>query len=96
MAHYDVHFSCGHTERKELFGPTKGREDRIKYWEQYGICTACWREQQDISNSIDCDEVTMSYREYKTSYPTCKTKSGSYNGTTKTIVVYVPKKSAGE
>lgn len=96
MAKYDVHFSCGHTERKELFGPTEGRRQKIAYWEERGICTQCWREQQDIEASIDCDEITMSYREYKTSYAECKTKSGSYDGKAKTIVVYVPKSAVGE
>ncbi len=96
MAHYDVTFSCGHTERKELFGPTDARRQKIAFWEKRGICTQCWREQQDIEAGIDCDEVTMTYREYKTSYPDCKTKSGSYDGAKKTIIVYVPRKAAGE
>lgn len=90
MAKYDVNFSCGHTERKELFGPTWKREKQIKYWEQYGVCTDCWHEQKNIENSIGCKEIEMHYGEYKRNYPNCKTKQGSYNGTTKTIVVYVP------
>lgn len=96
MAHYDVTFSCGHTERKELFGPTKDRERRIKYWEECGICTECWREQKAMEDSIGCNEIEMHYGEYKEKHPKCKTKPGSYNGATKTIVVYVPKKAAGE
>ena len=96
MAHYDVTFSCGHTERKELFGPCDARRQKIAYWEERGICTACWREQQNIEASIDCEEVVMLYREYKQNFPTCKTKSGSYDGKNKTIVVYVPKRAAGE
>jgi hypothetical protein len=44
-----------------------------------------------MEDSIGCDEVEMHYREYKEKYPKCKTKPGSYNGTTKTIVVYIPK-----
>lgn len=32
----------------------------------------------------------MSYKDYKTDYPNCKTKAGSYDGEKKTIVVFVP------
>lgn len=92
MAKYEVKFSCGHVETKELFGKTTERYKRIEYWEKFGICSCCWREQKEIENSIDCEEVEMYYGDYKKNYPNCKTKSGSYNGTTKTIVVYVPKK----
>lgn len=89
---YDVRFSCGHTEVKELFGPTNGRMAKISYWEKYGICSQCYREQKDIEMSINNDLVEMTYRQYKTEYPNYKTKPGSYNGKTKTIMVYVPKK----
>lgn len=89
---YDVKFSCGHTETKELFGKTSERENSIAYWEKYGICSCCYREQKEIEMKISHDEVEMFYGEYKRNYPNCKTKPGSYNGTTKTIVVYVPKK----
>lgn len=88
---YDVMFSCGHKETVQLFGKVSERERRIAYWESCGICSECYREQKEIKNSLGCDEVEMSYRAYKTDYPNCKVKSGSYNGETKTIVVYVPK-----
>lgn len=90
---YYVNFSCGHTEMKELFGKTSEREKKIAYWEKYGICSRCYREQKEIENSIDCDEVEMLYGDYKRNYSNCKTKAGSYNGETKTIIVYVPKKT---
>lgn len=90
MAWYDVKFSCGHEERKQLYGKTSDRHNKIAYWEREGICTACWREQQEIEKSIGCKEVEMLYREYKLNYSDCKTKAGSYNGEKKTIVVYVP------
>ena len=32
----------------------------------------------------------MSYRQYKTELPNCKTVSGSYNSINKTITVYLP------
>ena len=93
MAKYDVHFSCGHTEVKELFGPSLDRQSKITYWERYGVCTQCYYEQRDIENSIGCDEVEMSYRDYKERFADCKTKMGSYDGKTKTIVVFVPRQS---
>jgi hypothetical protein len=33
----------------------------------------------------------MTYAEYKRNYADCKTKSGSYDAKSKTIIVYVPK-----
>lgn len=92
MAKYEVNFSCGHTEVKELFGKTSERERKINYWEKYGVCTSCYREQREIEMLINHNEIEMSYREYKTSYPQLKTKSGSYDGIKKTVIVYVPKK----
>ena len=37
------------------------------------------------------EEAELKYSEYKENYADCKTKSGSYDKETKTIVVYVPK-----
>lgn len=33
MAKYNVTFSCGHQERRELFGKMQGRYSTIEYWE---------------------------------------------------------------
>lgn len=87
---YNVRFSCGHTETKELFGKVSERERRIAWWEQSGICTNCYLEQKAIENAIGHHEVEMFYGDYKRDFAKCKTKPGSYNGTTKTIIVYVP------
>lgn len=43
-----------------------------------------WHDYFDLAT-----EREMSYREYKTNYSDCDTKKKSYNGETKTIVVYV-------
>lgn len=88
---YEVNFSCGHKEEIQLFGKVSERERKIAYFEKSGICSCCYKEQKEIEKSIGCEEVEMSYREYKTNYADCKTKSGSYNGETKTIIVYVKK-----
>lgn len=87
MAKYNVTFSCGHTERKELFGSERERQKKIAYWEQHGKCTACYEKEK----YADYDEIEMSYAEYKRNYANCKTKAGSYDNKNKTIVVYVPK-----
>lgn len=91
MAHYWVNFSCGHEERIELFGKLTERERKIKYFEERGICSCCYKEQKEMEKSIGCEEVEMLYKDYKLKYANCQTKAGSYNGTTKTIIVYVPK-----
>lgn len=89
---YDVNFSCGHKETIELFGKTNERERKISYFKKYGVCSCCYKEQKEIEKSIDCEEIEMYYGEYKKNYSNCETKAGSYNGETKTIIVYVPKK----
>lgn len=47
MAKYNVLFACGHSEEKELFGKSDDRKKRIEYWGNHGICSACYRAQQD-------------------------------------------------
>lgn len=93
MAKYEVKFSCGHTEVKTLFGKTSERESRIKYWEEYGTCSACFREKRAIELEMNNDQVEMPYRKYKEEYPDHKTKAGSWNPEKKTIIVYIPKNS---
>ena len=46
MAKYDVVFSCGHEERIELFGKGTERERKIAWFEKYGLCSTCYKEQQ--------------------------------------------------
>jgi len=87
MAKYNVTFSCGHTETKELFGSERERRAKIEYWGKSGKCTECYEKEK----YADCDEVEMTYAEYKRSYANCKTKANSYDNKNKTIVVYVPK-----
>lgn len=87
---YNVKFSCGHVQEKELFGKSEEREKKIAYFEKYGLCHECYLEQKDKENSIGCKAVEMSYIKYKQECPDCKTKRGSYNGDTKTIIVYIP------
>ena len=93
---YDVKFSCGHTETIELFGNTKDREDRIKYFEERGVCSECYKEMKHIEEEIKAEKEglikkEMTYREYKLNYSECKTVKGSYDGIKKTIIVYIKK-----
>ena len=46
MAKYDVVFSCGHEERIELFGKGSERERKIAWWEKHGLCSACYKAEQ--------------------------------------------------
>lgn len=87
---YDVKFSCGHTCTIQLYGSTADRERKIAYYERAGTCPDCYREMKEMEKAAGCIEVEMHYKEYKNNYADCKTKAGSYNSGTKTIVVYVP------
>ena len=93
---YDVTFSCGHAETVEIYGKTEDREKKIAYYGKSGICRKCYEKMMNEKNSENCEEVRMSYREYKENYADRKTKSGSYDKEEKTIVVYVPKKEEKE
>ena len=44
MAWYEVKFSCGHVERVQLYGAEKERANKIKFFEENGMCPACYRE----------------------------------------------------
>jgi len=94
MAKYDVKFSCGHEDEVQLFGKVSERERKIAYFEKEGLCSNCYSEMKKIEMEVQHEkegivEQEMSYREYKLNYADCKTKSGSYNPETKTIIVYV-------
>lgn len=86
MAKYDVTFSCGHKQTIELFGKETERAEKIKYFEKYGTCSACYEE----AKTVGCEEVEMLYGDYKLDYSDCKTKKNSYDAQKKTITVYVP------
>ena len=87
---YDVKFSCGHNETIQLFGKYADPQNKIKWFEECGICSSCYKEQKRIEYSNGCKEVEMKYADYKKNYPNCKRKAGNYNSIEKTIIVYVP------
>lgn len=43
MALYEVTFSCGHTERIQLYGKHTDRERKIKWFEAHGKCSECYK-----------------------------------------------------
>ena len=86
MAKYSVKYACGHEGEVELYGPHKERETKMA-WMETVDCPDCYAAKK----FADCDEVEMSYSEYKNKYENCKTKNNSYNPKTKTIIVYVKK-----
>ena len=45
MAHYDVDYSCGHTQEIELFGKTSARYEKIE-WMERGLCPDCYRAKK--------------------------------------------------
>ena len=81
--------ACGHEEQIEVFGKTSDREYRIKC-EENKTCRECYQAEQYKG----CNEVEMTYAEYKNNYADCKTKPGSYDKKNKTIIVYVPSSAA--
>lgn len=83
---YWIKRACGHEEQIEIFGKTSEREYRIRT-EEKRVCRKCYESEK----YADYDEIEMSYAEYKRNYADCKTKSGSYDAKSKTIIVYVPK-----
>lgn len=62
---YEVTFSCGHTGTVQLYGKGDERERKIRYFEEYGVCSECYKERRAIEAEIGCKHVTMFYRTYK-------------------------------
>lgn len=60
MAKYDVTFSCGHTEEIQLFGKTEERNKKIKYYEEHGLCSSCYKKQQEEKRERAYEEALES------------------------------------
>lgn len=52
MAKYEINYSCGHSERVELYGKHSERESRIE-WLQRGVCKDCYRAQQEKARATE-------------------------------------------
>lgn len=95
MMQYEVTYSCGHTGTIQLYGSASKRERKLRWYQTSAVCPDCYKSAKTVKASKDCDEVRMSYREYKLNHSDCHTKSGSYDSISKTIIVYVPHKAGG-
>jgi hypothetical protein len=46
MAWNEINYSCGHTDRIQMYGPTRDRESK-KEWMERGVCPDCYRKQKE-------------------------------------------------
>jgi len=56
MARYTIAYACGHSEEKQLFGPTRDRTSKIE-WLERGDCPQCWaakKRETDAQQPITC------------------------------------------
>ena len=88
---YDITYACGHTGAVNICGTAAERQKKLEWYQTSAVCPDCYRAEKEAEASAECEEVEMKYSEYKNGYADCKTKSGSYDPETKTIVVYVPR-----
>ena len=51
MAKYNITYSCGHEGTVQLFGKSEERERKIKYYEEFGLCTECYKKQKQEENA---------------------------------------------
>lgn len=91
MAKYTFTYSCGHDGKVALFGKHSVRDRKLIWYRNYGICPNCYREQMEMRLSATHNKVEMPYKEYIEHYTDCEKVPGSYNGETKTILVWVKK-----
>lgn len=42
----NITFSCGHEGTIEVFGKAEEREQKIKYFEEYGMCSDCYKAEK--------------------------------------------------
>lgn len=54
---YEVTMSCGHKKTVELFGKTEDREKKIKWLENWGLCSKC-REEEEMEKAKDLPPLT--------------------------------------
>lgn len=90
MAKYNITFSCGHEEERDMLGKSIDRERKVKYFEEEGLCSKCYNQKKREQLSKDHVVIQMPYGEYKERYFLYFT--GEYDEETKNIEVYIPKK----
>jgi len=45
MAWNEINYSCGHSDRIQMYGPHRARESK-KEWMERGVCPECYRKQK--------------------------------------------------
>lgn len=76
MAKYEVNFSCGHTQRIELFGKETERRRKIAFFENEGLCPDCYKKSMRKAEPVvengclvlDYAEQDGAVRRIKTGY----------------------------
>ncbi|MGN0514402.1 MAG: hypothetical protein ACI4GD_08985 [Lachnospiraceae bacterium] len=54
MAKYTIKMGCGHEETISLFGKDTERKRKIEYYENFGLCTECYKKKQDEQRKSEC------------------------------------------
>jgi len=67
MANYEITYSCGHTETKQLCGKHSDRENYIEWASQNRVCSACYsqqkqqeRQNQIATEKVECEQLRQS------------------------------------
>lgn len=58
MAHYDITYTCGHTDRVNLIGPHRSRAARINYMES-GPCFECYKVEKHQAAREQAQEMDL-------------------------------------
>ena len=91
MGKEKIKFSCGHVEERQLYGTMKEREKKKEYFEKHGVCSECYKKQQQKDVLENKNGVEMKYSDFKiVENLGIKSVPGTYNAQKKTILVALP------
>lgn len=65
MGKEKIKFSCGHVEERQLYGTMKEREKKKEYFEKHGVCSECYKKQQQKDVLENKNGVEMKYSDFK-------------------------------
>lgn len=63
MAKYDITFSCGHAERRDIIGKVKDRESKAQ-WMAEGLCSECWEAEKKRKFEEENKKAAEEAKEY--------------------------------
>ena len=55
---HNVIYSCGHSGEVELFGPSKERERKLKWYQTSGLCPKCYAEYKNKERASQAFQIT--------------------------------------